>query len=90
MGWVTPIAGPGAVIGATIEDEKELFLTSRGYLRGMGLGEFSRLHARDGAVLKGWAVIEGYWRKQAWVSGLSLARAIYGPAGRDYPYEEVP
>jgi len=90
-GWVTPVVDPGVVVGANFEGEYQFFLTSRGYLRGVGLGKFGRVHA-PGALLRRWWKIEGHWRRPGaeWVTGLSLARAIYGPAGHNYPYEEIP
>ena len=85
-GWVTPVVDPGVVVGANFEGEYQFFLTSRGYLRGVGLGKFGKQYA-DGAELKAWWVVEGHLGGR---TGLSLARAKFGPAGRNYSYEEVP
>ncbi|MCD4738341.1 MAG: hypothetical protein K8R89_03665 [Anaerolineae bacterium] len=62
VGWVTPIAGPGIEAGAQFEGGNNLLLTSRGYLRSMGLDKFSRMYVGSDATLKDWRIYQGYWR----------------------------
>ncbi|MBN1877901.1 MAG: RHS repeat-associated core domain-containing protein, partial [Anaerolineae bacterium] len=88
---MVPDIGPGMVFGVTYAHDVDVFLTSRGYLRTVGLAKFGKQRAPD-KQLENWWIYEGYWSNATgnWVSGLQVARTFLGPQWANRPYKEVP